>query len=190
MTDQIVVTGNITSVPERLQVSGGDTMAKFGLASTERRNDNGQWVDAHTSYYSVAVFGRLAEHALSSLERGQRVIVVGRLRIKKWEVGDRSGSTADITATSLGPDLKFGVATFEKRLGGAAHDTPSPSTPSPDDWATTGEHEAAFAPAGLAVASPAPVEAAAGEQPERQLVGAPAWGVSGASALGEDATPF
>jgi len=185
MTDQIVVTGNITSVPERLQAAGGDTIAKFGLASTERKHENGQWVDVHTSFYSIAAFGRLADHALNSLEKGQRVIVVGKLRIKKWDVGERSGSTADITATSLGHDLKFGVTRFQKRVGGTSAEARLPH--SHDEWAAPGDHDAALggdAPQTVREGVDAPVESLT-PSPEPALVGAAAW-----SAPGSDETPF
>jgi hypothetical protein len=72
------------------------------LASTERRLDGGVWTDVHTNYYNVAVFRKLAEHAYQSLERGQRVIVVGKLKVRPWESNGRSGTSMDLEASSLG----------------------------------------------------------------------------------------
>ena len=113
MSDIISITGNLTSAPERLEVAGGVTMVRFGLASTERRLDGGVWTDVHTNYYNVAVFRKLAEHAYQSLERGQRVIVVGKLKVRPWESNGRSGTSMDLEATSLGPDLMFGRVVHE-----------------------------------------------------------------------------
>lgn len=114
MTDQITVTGNLTGDPVRRGAEGAPPVASFGLASTERRLENGVWVDAHTNFYSVSAFRGLAENVLQSLARGQRVIVVGKLRLRPWDQNGRSGVTADIDATSVGPDLLFGVTSFVK----------------------------------------------------------------------------
>lgn len=184
MTDQIAVTGNITSVPERQQLAGGVAMATFGLATTERRNENGQWTDVHTNFYNVAVFRQLAEHALSSLAKGQRVIVVGKVKVKQWETNGNKGTSVDLEATSVGPDLMFGVATFVKDVAGSAtYRAPQQAAVAPagsgEEWATT-------APGGeerLTGASPEEGDAPRGEVGE--LVGAGAW-----SAPGEDPTPF
>ena len=73
MSDLIAITGNLTSPPTRHDVAGGIAMVTFGLASTERRFENGTWHDVHTNFYNVSVFRKLAEHAYASLEKGQRV---------------------------------------------------------------------------------------------------------------------
>lgn len=136
MSDVITVIGNLTSPPERRDLSGGGIVARFGLASTERRFENGAWIDVHTSFYNVSVFRRLGEHALASLQRGQRVIVTGRLRMRQWEASGRSGTSADLEATGIGPDLLFGVATFVKDApAGSTHET---SRAPAEAWAAPG----------------------------------------------------
>lgn len=135
MTDWIAVTGNLTSPPERKTVTGGATLVTFGLASTERRLDNGAWVDGNTNFYNVSVFRRLGEHAFASLEKGQRVIVQGKLTLRRWEANGRKGTSIDLEASSIGPDLLFGVATFVKDAGtGSA----ASQTPPEDEWAPDG----------------------------------------------------
>lgn len=162
MSDVITVVGNLTSPPERRELPGGGIVAKFGLASTERKLENGTWVDKHTSYYNVSVFRKLGEHALASLQRGQRVIVTGKLRIRDWENSERRGTSADLDATALGPDLMFGVATFVKdAAGGATYEAPqSPAASTPADaWAAPGTTPQSFdgAPSTAPVAEPAVV---------------------------------
>ena len=139
MSDLIAVTGNLTSSPLRHAVSGGVTMVTFGLASTERRFDNGTWTDVHTNFYSVSVFRKLAEHAYASLEKGQRVILSGKLKVRSWEANGKSGTSVDLEATSIGPDLMFGVATFVKDGRGAQSEAPvadDRASSAPGDWAT------------------------------------------------------
>jgi len=199
MSDLIAVTGNLTSAPERRELSNGVVMATFGLASTERRLENGTWTDVHTNYYDVAVFRRLAEHALASLQRGQRVIVMGKLKVRKWDSNGHSGVTVDLEASALGPDLKFGVASFVRdaaatsssaapQVGAGAQSGPAPQVGA-DAWATPGEAARALdsrppLEAVEARTAPVPAEDAAGAPPvdAPELVAAGAWG--------DDPTPF
>ncbi len=145
MQDVIVVTGNLTAAPEPRTTSSGAAMTTFTVASTERRLDGGRWIDVHTNFYRVSTHRKLAEHALASLTKGQRVIVAGRLRLKEWEANGRSGVSADLDATAVGPDLLFGTTTFEKdaEMSGAAqsggvHPSHSEST----GWAAPGSSPA------------------------------------------------
>ena len=101
MSDLIAITGNLTSPPTRHDVAGGVAMVTFGLASTERRFENGTWHDVHTNFYNVSVFRKLAEHAYASLEKGQRVILSGKLKVRHWEANGRTGTSVDLEATML-----------------------------------------------------------------------------------------
>lgn len=182
MTDTICITGNLTSAPERLEVSGGVPMVRFGLASTERRLEDGVWKDVHTNYYNVAVFRKLAENAYRSLERGQRVIVVGKLKVRPWESNGRSGTSMDLEASSLGPDLMFGIAAFTKTSRpagagsepGAADSASAPPVEAEPTWSAPGE-------------SVDDVQGSHSTTPSQgELVGAAGWGTQAES--GE--TPF
>ena len=116
MSETITVTGNVATDPERRAVGEGVSVTSFRLAATHRRFDRGtnSWVDAYTNYYSVSAFRSLGEHALSSLRRGERVIVSGRFRLREWDNGTRKGVSAEIDAESIGHDLLFGSTTFHR----------------------------------------------------------------------------
>lgn len=166
MSDLITVTGNLTSTPERRELAGGVVMATFGVASTERRLENGVWNDVHTNFFDVAVYRRLAEHALASLERGQRVIVVGKLKIRRWETNGRSGTTVDLEASCLGPDLKFGTASFLR-------DSPASVAPETPPSASAERSIDAWAAPGAPYGTPEPragIAATAGESGSRDAV--------------------
>ena len=133
--DATAITGNLTSPPTRHDVAGGVAMVTFGLASTERRFENGTWHDVHTNFYNVSVFRKLAEHAYASLEKGQRVILAGKLKVRHWEANGRTGTSVDLEATSIGPDLMFGVATFVKdgRAAESSGNGPDARATAPDE---------------------------------------------------------
>lgn len=107
MADQITVVGSVASDVEMGQLPSGDACASFRLASSRRRvnPETRRWEDAHVSWYRVRVTRQLAEHARVSLERGLRVIVLGRLTLREWERQGQRGMTAEIDAEALGLEL-------------------------------------------------------------------------------------
>lgn len=175
MSDHITLVGNIVGDPEERATRGGDPIAAFRLAVSERRFDRerGQWIDGHTNYYAVSVFGELGRNALASLRKGERVIVAGRLRLREWETDAKRGVSADVTADALGHDLRWGVSSFSRPArrddASAAAEDPSHSSPTgaDDAWAVPGESPAVSAATpdtdGVEGAMPTPALVEAGD---------------------------
>lgn len=118
MSDNIFLTGLVATTPRHLTTSDGLAITSFRMASSVRRFDraSNRWVDGDTNWYTVSSFRSLAVNSAESLQKGDRVIVSGKLRIRDWENTDRSGTTVEIEADTLGHDLTFGTASY-KRLG-------------------------------------------------------------------------
>lgn len=125
MTDIITVSGLVATTPRHIVTSEGQSITSFRLASNQRRFDRGQnaWVDGDTNWYTVTAFRDLATNVARSIEKGQRILVVGAVRIRDWEAGEKSGTTIEIDAESVGHDLKFGSATFSRAVVTAARDS-------------------------------------------------------------------
>lgn len=194
MTDHIALTGNITSTPERVDIGNGVIVAKFGLACTERRLRDGVWVDVHTNFYNVSVYRRLAEHALASFAQGQRIVVIGLLKVRKWDNGTSHGTAVDLEATSIGHDLMFGTTIF--RPDRPAEAAPAPA-PAPSDAGAAPRTDAngwAIPQSGSAASDTAASDTSTTQAPPPSqtpaLVGAPAGGLAGESDGGSDETPF
>lgn len=124
MTDTITLTGLVATSPRHITTSEGLSITSFRLASNQRRFDRGQnaWVDGDTNWYTVTAFRQLGVHAASSIEKGQRVIVRGRVRIRDWESGEKNGTSIEIDADALGHDLSWGRATFTRSVIAAKPD--------------------------------------------------------------------
>jgi single-strand DNA-binding protein len=118
MTDIITLTGLVATSPRHIVTSEGLAITSFRLASNQRRFDRTQnsWVDGDTNWYTITAFRQLGTHVASSVEKGQRVIVTGRVRIRDWESGEKSGTTIEIDAESIGHDLTWGRATFTRSV--------------------------------------------------------------------------
>jgi single-strand DNA-binding protein len=118
----ITVVGHVATEPTLRTTAGGVRVAGFRLASTERRFDKGVngWRDVHTTFYTVTTWRNMAENVCQSIDKGQPVVVTGRLRDSSYDGKDGQRRTVlEIEATALGHDLARGVAAFTKASAGA-----------------------------------------------------------------------
>ena len=137
MTDNISLTGVVATPPRSLRTNSGLAICSFRLASPQRRFDrhSNEWVEGETNWYTITAFRTLADNVAASIVKGDRVSVAGRLRIRPWETDERSGTTVEVDADTVGHDLLWGTTVFSrtmatKRVDVAAADSPStPSTP-------------------------------------------------------------
>ncbi|WP_209561233.1 single-stranded DNA-binding protein [Frigoribacterium sp. PvP032] len=153
MTDTITLTGIIATDPRVVTTEAGLDIASFRLASTHRRFDRvkDEWVDGDTNWYTVTAFRALGANAGQSLHKGERVVVLGRLRVRAWEAGDKSGTTVEVDADAIGHDLRWGRSAFVRSTSTAA----APSA-GPDAAAGGAAGDAATAPGvGTPASSPA-----------------------------------
>ena len=107
----VTITGNLTDAPDLRFTPNGNPVANFRLAVTSRVKDGDTWRDGDTSYFRVNVWRQLAEHVADSLTKGDRAIVIGRLRSRSWETpeGDKR-SVAEVEADEGAPSLRWAIA--------------------------------------------------------------------------------
>lgn len=139
MSTPIHTVGTIATDPRHIQTQSGISLCTFRLACSERRYDReqSQWVDGDTNWFTVSAFRGLADHAHASFHKGDRVIVSGRLRVRAWEQGEKSGTAVDIDADALGHDLRWGVSAFTKQSATAADQAPDAGRTQPGDALAT-----------------------------------------------------
>lgn len=124
----IAVAGNVaTSVQGKLTTAG--RVASFRLASNVRRFDRarGMWYDAETNYFTVTCWRQLADNVLSSLAKGDPVIVSGRIHVRAWKTNEREGITVEIEANAVGHDLSRGTSTFGRKEAEPSEPTVDPT---------------------------------------------------------------
>ena len=119
----ITVVGNLVDHPELRFTPSGAAVANFRIASTPRQFDrqSGEWKDGDTLFLSCAVWRQAAENVAESLQKGMRVIVQGRLKIRQFERQDGSrGQSTEIDVDEVGPSLRSATAkvTRASRSGG------------------------------------------------------------------------
>jgi single-strand DNA-binding protein len=143
MTDTITLTGLVATDPRHVVTSEGLAITSFRLASTQRRFDRSQekWIDGDTNWYTITTFRQLAMNSAGSVKKGERIVVTGRLRIREWQSGERTGLNIDVEADALGHDLAWGTSTFSRSISAttvaadpdsAAADEPTVDEPNAD----------------------------------------------------------
>ena len=119
----ITVIGNLTDDPELKFTSSGVAVAKFRLASTPRFMDkaSGEWKDGDPLFLACTIWRQAAENVAESLQRGARVVVVGRLRQRSYETQQGEKRTVvELEVDEVGPSLRYATAKVQKmqRSGG------------------------------------------------------------------------
>jgi single-strand DNA-binding protein len=154
MTDTITLTGLVATVPYVVNQGDKVPFVSFRLASNQRYFDrrSSQWVAGDTNWYTVTAFRALAVNAAASVHKGDRVLVTGRLKIRRWEAGDKNGLAVDVEADSIGHDLLWGTARYEKTAQQNASTPPdiptSDASLSPDAGAPVHDSPPAMSPSG------------------------------------------
>ena len=115
----VTITGNLTDDPELKHTPNGNLVANFRLAVTARVRYGDSWRDGETSFFRVNVWRQLAEHVADSLSKGDRAVVIGRLRSRSWETpeGERR-SVVEVEADEVAPSLRWAIAKPERAANG------------------------------------------------------------------------
>ena len=118
---QISVEGNIAKDPE-IKFFNDFSVTSFPMAYTPREKTKmGEWVDGETVWFKISVTGKKAENAVDQFAKGNRVIVIGKLKVSTYT--DKEGNPKmglEIRADSIGviPKIEKGSKTVTKQTGG------------------------------------------------------------------------
>jgi len=88
--NKVFILGNLTRDPEKKNLSSGQLVVSFGVATNRFFTPQGGEKQQETEFHNVVLFGRLAEIASQYLQKGSLVLIEGRLRTRNWQ--DSSGS--------------------------------------------------------------------------------------------------
>ena len=101
--NKVILIGNLGRDPEVRYSSGGNAIANFSIATSERWKDKntGDPVEK-TEWHRVVAFNRLGEICGEYLKKGSQVYVEGKLQTRKWQ--DKEGQdryTTEIVAGEM-----------------------------------------------------------------------------------------
>ncbi len=138
MDNTVTLVGNLTRDPELRFTQGGQAVASFGVAVSRRYQQNGEWQEK-TSFFNITAWGQLGENSASSLAKGSRVIINGRLEQREYETREgEKRNVVEVVADEIGPSLRWATAQVERNdrrsteggapgagSGGASRPTPT-----------------------------------------------------------------
>ena len=86
MINRFTVEGRLTRNIELKKTPGGTSVSEFDIACTRnRKNERGEY---DSDFFRCKVFNKLAEIAADYGQKGRRVLVDGRLQVRKYEARD------------------------------------------------------------------------------------------------------
>ena len=110
------ITGHLVQDPELRFTATGAPVTSFSVADNRRWQDSttAEWQET-TSYFDVVAWAELAENVATSLKRGSRVTVTGRLEQRNWETseGDKR-SKVEIHALDVSASLRYATVEITK----------------------------------------------------------------------------
>ena len=117
----ITFIGNLTEDPDLRFTGGGAAVATLRVASNRRFTDRSGQQQEETTFLNVNCWRDLAENSAESLKKGDRVIVIGRVRVRSYE--NQQGQTVwvtEIEADEIAPSLRWARAEVTRSSGGSS----------------------------------------------------------------------
>ncbi|MFD5277548.1 single-stranded DNA-binding protein [Pseudarthrobacter sp. NPDC058362] len=115
------IAGNLVADPELTYGESGVAHAKLRVAVNQRiQGADGNWHDGEPVFHNVSAFRALAENASNSLKKGDPVTVSGELEFRAFEKDGEKREARRIVAETIGPDLRFGTAAYQRSPRAAA----------------------------------------------------------------------
>ena len=88
LRNSVNLIGNLGKDPEVKEVSNGNKVAKFSLATSDNyKNKNGEKV-TDTQWHNLVIWGKLADVAEKYLKKGNQIAVEGKINNREYDDKD------------------------------------------------------------------------------------------------------
>ena len=104
--NKVILIGNLGRDPEIRYTQGGDPIANFSLATSERWTDKSGQKQERTEWHRCEVFGKQAQVVRDYCTKGKQIYLEGSLRLDEWT--DKDGNKRATT--------KIRVSGFNSRI--------------------------------------------------------------------------
>ena len=85
MINKVILVGRLGKDPEIKSTAGGQTVAKFTMATDEKFTDKSGEKQERTEWHNIVAWARLAEICGQYLRKGSLVYIEGSIRTDSWE---------------------------------------------------------------------------------------------------------
>lgn len=125
--NKVILLGNLTRDPEVRYTPNGIAVASFAIA-VNRKYKQGDETKEEVSYIDIVVFGKQAESCGQYINKGDSVLIDGRLQQRRWETEDgQKRNKIEVVAQSVNfmPKRSSGGG----QVQGHGHAEPAPEAP-------------------------------------------------------------
>lgn len=116
--NRVLLFGRLGTDPELKEVGSGTSLCKFRMATTERVK-KGDKFEEETEWHSITIWGKRGAGLAKHLNKGDRVLVEGRMHTSSYE--DREGVKRYATEV-IASNVEFGSDRKKTSSGGAEDD--------------------------------------------------------------------
>ncbi|MEZ5358380.1 MAG: single-stranded DNA-binding protein [Candidatus Zixiibacteriota bacterium] len=102
--NKAIIIGNLGSDPELRYTAGGQAVANFSVATTEKWRDKEGQMQESTEWHRIVLWARQAEVAKEYLKKGSSVYIEGKIQTRSYD--DKDGNKRYITEI-VGQRMQF-----------------------------------------------------------------------------------
>jgi single-strand DNA-binding protein len=115
VSNQWIGWGNLTREPELRYFENGSAVCNTGMAINKTwTNDKGEKQES-VEFLDLSIWGKMGENVAESLTKGDRVLVVGAVKIRRVEQEDGTKRQfAEINVKEIGTTLRWATCTSNK----------------------------------------------------------------------------
>jgi single-strand DNA-binding protein len=115
MSNQWIGWGNLTREPELRYFENGSAVCNTGMAINKTwTNDKGEKQES-VEFLDLSIWGKMGENVAESLKKGDRVLVVGAVKIRRVEQEDGTKRQfAEINVKEIGTTLRWATCISNK----------------------------------------------------------------------------
>ena len=125
--NQMVCWGNLTRDAELRYFENGSSVCNTGIAINKKWTDPQGKEQESTEFFDLSIWGKMGENVAESLSRGDRVLVVGSLKIRRVESDDGTKHQyPQIDVDEIGATLRWATTETTKNPKGTNGAMPKP----------------------------------------------------------------
>ena len=117
MINKVILVGRLGKDPEVRSTPGGQTVAKFTVATDERYTDKAGEKQERTEWHNIVAWGRLGEICGQYLRKGKLVYIEGAIRTESWD--DKESGQKKYKTTVVANEMKMLDRRGDDEAGGS-----------------------------------------------------------------------
>ncbi len=101
-----MIIGNLTRDPELKSLPSGTQVASMSIATNHSYKDARGEKQESVEFHNVVVFGKQAETSAQYLQKGQQVLIIGRIQTRSWD--DKTSGEKKYRTEIIADRVQFG----------------------------------------------------------------------------------